>query len=302
MALRRPLSTVATVSSSKLYLYKKCHVLAHASSHLGADVKVQSALDNKVSRESEWSKKMSFWNASICEDYVEQLRDVNIQKTKAKIKGTLCEEQREHCRSKIAPLVFQGDFLKLVEIEKGDLTWRSLIFNLPKGVLSFITRAAIDALPTADNLSRWGKRMNTRCNLCETLLHILNNCKSALTQERYNYIPSWQHIEIHCFFSGQCETWPHKLPCWPWTCNKRRYSSLRSHTNLRKTRPSNVRSHKWISFAGRTYGPFWIKHRFCPWEKIWKIRFSKARHRSPRVLLWSNLLWNRLQRVSHKGK
>mgnify|MGYP001150775663 CR=1 FL=1 len=58
-------------------LYKECHVLAHASSRLGADAKVQNALDNKVSRESEWSKKMSLANAAVCESYVEQLRDVN---------------------------------------------------------------------------------------------------------------------------------------------------------------------------------------------------------------------------------
>ena len=89
-------------------LYKECHVLAHASSRLGADVKVQNALDNKVARESEWSKKMSLCNASICEDYVEQSRDVNIQKTKTKIKGTLCEEQREHWRSKNCTISFSG--------------------------------------------------------------------------------------------------------------------------------------------------------------------------------------------------
>ena len=120
----------------------------------------------------------------------DQTQGVTIGKTKTKIKGILKEEQKDYWRSKVAPLVFQGDFLKLVELEKGDLTWRSLIFNLPKGVLSFITRAAINALPTADNLSRWGKRLNTRCTLCgnhETLLHILNNCKSALEQGRYNY-------------------------------------------------------------------------------------------------------------------
>ncbi|XP_071507989.1 uncharacterized protein, partial [Diadema antillarum] len=129
------------------------------------------------------------WSEMTC-SYVHQTQGVTIGKTKTKIKGILKEEQKDYWRSKVAPLVFQGDFLKLVELEKGDLTWRSLIFNLPKGVLSFITRAAINALPTADNLSRWGKRLNTRCTLCgnhETLLHILNNCKSALEQGRYNY-------------------------------------------------------------------------------------------------------------------
>ena len=51
---------------------------------------------------------------------------------------------------------FQGDFLKLVALEGGDLTWRSIIFDLPKGVLSFLTQAAINSLPTSDNL-KWGK-------------------------------------------------------------------------------------------------------------------------------------------------
>ena len=171
-------------------LYKECHVLAHASSRLGADDKVQNALDSKVLRESKWSKKMSLCNAAVCEDYVEKSKDVNLKVTQSKLKKTLCEEQTEFWRSKVEPLVFQGDYLKLVELESGDLTWRSIIFNLPKGVLSFITRAAINALPTADNLRRWGKKLNTRCKLCgnhETLLHILNNCKRALEQERYNF-------------------------------------------------------------------------------------------------------------------
>ena len=44
-------------------MYKESHVLSHASSRLRADPKVQAVLDAKVSRESEWSRKMSLGNA-----------------------------------------------------------------------------------------------------------------------------------------------------------------------------------------------------------------------------------------------
>ena len=171
-------------------LYKEAHVLAYASSRYKADEKVQSALDAKLSREGEWSRKMSLCNAPVCEDYVNRSRDVNWEKTKQNIKRTLNDEQKLYWREKIAPLVFQGDLLKLVELEQCDLTWRSIIYDLPRGVLSFITRAAINSLPTADNLKRWGKKMNTKCKMCgnhETLLHVLNMCQKALEQERFNF-------------------------------------------------------------------------------------------------------------------
>ena len=212
-------------------LYKECHVLAHASSRSGADGKVQNALDSKVLRESEWSKKMSLCNAAICEDYAEKYKNANSKVTKNEIKKKLCEEQAVFWRSKVEPLVFQGDFMKLVELEKGDLTWRSLIFNLPKGVLSFITRAAINALPTADNLSRWGKKLNTRCLLCgnhETLLHILNNCKRALEQERYNF----RHDSILKYIvSSLQEVKPANISC---------YADLPEHTVNGGTVPPDI--------------------------------------------------------------
>ena len=171
-------------------MYKESHVLSHASSRLRADPKVQAVLDAKVSRESEWSRKMSLGNAAVCERYVEAAQGNDWLTTKRKIKQTLQSEQRDLWRDKIQPLVFQGDFLKLVALEGGDLTWRSIIFDLPKGVLSFLTRAAINSLPTSDNLRRWGKKLNTQCKLCgnhETLCHILNSCPKALNQERFNY-------------------------------------------------------------------------------------------------------------------
>ena len=72
----------------------------------------------------------------------------------------------------------------------GDLGWKSYMFNLPKGLLSFATRAAINVLPSGDNLKLWGKSDKTNCELCgnkSTLLHILNNCATSLNQGRYTF-------------------------------------------------------------------------------------------------------------------
>ena len=113
-------------------MYKESHVLSHASSRLRADPKVQAVLDAKVSRESEWSRKMSFGNAAVCERYVEAAQGNDWLTTKRKIKQTLQSEQRDLWRDKIQPLVFQGDFLRG---GGGDLIWRSIIFDLPNGVV-----------------------------------------------------------------------------------------------------------------------------------------------------------------------
>ncbi len=86
----------------------------------------------------------------------------------------------------------QGRFLELLNIEESHITWRSMIFNLPRGVLKFAVNASIDTLPTNANLKRWGKRSTStcKCGRIETLHHVLNNCSDML--ERY----SWRHDSI----------------------------------------------------------------------------------------------------------
>ena len=85
--------------------------------------------------------------------------------------------------------------LQLISAENSDLTWRSIIYDLPRGVLSFAVRSAIDFLPTRTNLKCWGKRTNALCPLCKNLAslsHVLNNCSVALTQGRF----TWRHDSI----------------------------------------------------------------------------------------------------------
>ena len=98
-------------------------------------------------------------------------------------------------RNYIKPLVQQGNLLKLIEAENADLTWKSIIYDLPRGVLSFADHASIDFLPTFSNLKTWGKISQTKCKFCgnqETLVLILNSCSVFLNQGRF----TWRHDSI----------------------------------------------------------------------------------------------------------
>ena len=83
-------------------------------------------------------------------------------------------------------------------MEKIDATWKSYIYSVPRGVMSFAMRASTNSLATPDNLARWGKVVDSACKLCyiseqpntkttATLGHILNSCPKML--DRYE----WRH-------------------------------------------------------------------------------------------------------------
>ena len=61
--------------------------------------------------------------------------------------------------------------------------------------MSFACRSATNSLATNDNLKRWGKKSNSKCDLCSstgTLLHTLNGCKVLLNSGAY----LWRHDNI----------------------------------------------------------------------------------------------------------
>jgi hypothetical protein len=51
-------------------------------------------------------------------------------------------------------LVFHGDLATLLSEENLDVIWKSYIYSVPKGVMSFAMRASTNILATADNLKR----------------------------------------------------------------------------------------------------------------------------------------------------
>ena len=82
----------------------------------------------------------------------------------------------------------QGDFANIAE--KENVTWQSVIRNVPRGIMSFALECVTNSLATPDELKRWGKRHVSQCPLCKnngTLHHILNFCSIALNQGRYTW-------------------------------------------------------------------------------------------------------------------
>ncbi len=76
--------------------------------------------------------------------------------------------------------------------------------TLHRNTVKFLLNAVLDTLPTNSNLMRWGKRSNSKCELCshhDTLLHTLNNCPTMLKDGRY----TWRHNNVlsHMFTLAQ---------------------------------------------------------------------------------------------------
>ena len=82
--------------------------------------------------------------------------------------------------------------VKISESEKGDVVWKSYIYDMKKWVLKFCLNSITNTLPTGDNLLMWGKATNDKCKQCkgrETTCHVLNNCPASLEKARY----TWRH-------------------------------------------------------------------------------------------------------------
>ena len=181
-------------------IYKESHAISHATSRVKADSVVNIALDQKVQREQSWTRKSSI--SVYCEDhYTNVISSVpqsesqvkHLENVKTKVKNNIADEFVEMWHTHIKTLCVQGRFLEILAMENAHVTWKSIIYNLPRGVLKFAINASIDTLPTNANLKRWGKRSNAKCNLCkarETLHHTLNNCQEML--DRY----LWRHNSI----------------------------------------------------------------------------------------------------------
>ena len=102
----------------------------------------------------------------------------------------------------------QGNFLSLLIEEDTNVTWKSYLWNLPRGVAKFALNASLDTLPSADNLRRCGKRDSDACPLCgvnskQTLNHILSSCNSALNQGRFTWRQDSVLKTSFSFFEGK---------------------------------------------------------------------------------------------------
>ena len=141
-------------------------------------------------------------------------------------------------KDRVMQLVMQGDFIKLLESEQSNVTWKSIIYGVPKGVMGFAMRSATNTLATQDNLKRWKKITSDSCQMCRqpgrplakaTLHHVLNHCGAFLgEQERF----TWRHNSV---LSYMAETLKESLPD-----NIKVYADLEWHKVCGGTLPPNI--------------------------------------------------------------
>ena len=170
-----------------------------------ADSRVNFALESQLSRESHWARKSS--TITECQSIIEKVSenmmlpmrencynyDASLSHQLPKLKEAVRQEVQfnylEKWNSRVKDLVVQGDFLNLLVSEKSNVSWRSIIYGVPKGVMQFAMRASTNTLATPDNLKRWKVSRSDTCKMClsptsrpqkATLFHILNNCNAFL--------------------------------------------------------------------------------------------------------------------------
>jgi hypothetical protein len=57
-------------------------------------------------------------------------------------------------------------FKSNIKEEQQNITWKSYIYAVPRGVMSFGMRASTNSLATSDNLDFWGKVVDATLKLC----------------------------------------------------------------------------------------------------------------------------------------
>ena len=182
-------------------IYKEGHAGNYALMRFKGDKLVNHALDSRLEREQQWSRKFSTIKYA---DKIYQNRTNHKPKEhllKKVIKKSVREDQKIIWDTKAKNLTFQGEFTRLLIEEKNNITWQSFKNNIPKGILSFALKSTTNTLNTPDNLRRWGVRKIGKCLLCGNknadLQHILQWCPIPLKQGRY----TWRHDSILCYLT-----------------------------------------------------------------------------------------------------
>ena len=197
-------------------LYKEAHVGVYTMIRMKGDELVNHALDSRLERESGWTRKSStvcqadqiyqdkIENRNIVIPTLQSERNSAINKAKKEVNKSIKEETIAMWNKKVQKLTLQGDFAKLLIEEQENVTWKSIVNNVPKGVLSFALRASVSGLPTPDNLKRWGIRKLDKCVICgnfANLEHVLNWCSTALNQKRF----TWRHDSVLSYMKSEMD-------------------------------------------------------------------------------------------------
>ena len=153
------------------------------------------------------------------------------------MKHSLQSDDLNATKAKTAELSVQGPFLKLLESGNENITWKSIIYDVPSGILSWATKAITDSLATPSNLAKWKKVIDPSCKLCKqtnnvtlkgTLHHILSNCPLML--DRYQ----WRHDGVLDFLTSTVKMQNRDNP------STKIYADIEHHKINGGTIPSNI--------------------------------------------------------------
>ena len=163
-------------------VYLEGHAGNYLNSMVRGDPVVKEAMAVAVDREEVWTRKSS----TICEcrDIFTEVEENHLIPTplntynhntasrlalpalKKETNKIIARKYANKYSDKAETLTFQGEFLNLIKTEQLDMTWKSYIFAVSRGVMSFAMRASTNSLSTPDNLARWGKVVDSACKLC----------------------------------------------------------------------------------------------------------------------------------------
>ena len=191
------------------HIYKEAHAGTYAAIRMKGDEIVNHALDSRLERESEWTRKFStvvavdqMYQENVLSKKIQPITNIDehqqylaVKNAKKAMKASVQNETLKHWNKVIKKLTYQGDFISLLIEEQTNITWQSISNNIPKGILSFALKASVNGLNTPDNLKRWGKSKLDKCHLCGNygnLEHTLNWCKVSLEQGR----TKWRHDSV----------------------------------------------------------------------------------------------------------
>ena len=198
-------------------VYLEGHLGAYINTMLVADPDTQEALRCAEEREGEWVHRSS--TILQCKGIFEEMKaetdcfiptpentntfEATARVEKPKImkvaKKKVCETFKRKSAEAAEQLGFQGKMLSLLAEEEQDISWKSCIHRVPRGVMAWAIRAGTNTLATPDNLARWGKQVDTSCSMegCTspcTLGHLLSSCPKALDRFKFRHDSVLSHL------------------------------------------------------------------------------------------------------------
>ena len=213
-------------------LYKKLQVSKHCQLLTSKDATVRHLAEKNLETKIKSIRKIFKPSTEVQQTMVEDPSQSRKALLKA-VKNKVAYSDASRHKSELLALPVQGLLFTIITTPAKDPTkiWTDAIRSLPNECYKFVLTAAHDTLPHNSNLHLWKKKPNPWCPLCghqrQTLLHVLNNCETALHHRKYNQrhdevlkeIASFINVNLEVSqnmiadLSSQTYSTPSHLPC-----------------------------------------------------------------------------------------